>query len=648
MMPQWLKQKRALWTIAGLLSALFLYLDPTATWVETGRPFAIAEGLPATFEPLPNILLPWQMKIAFSAYVLLTAIFGYLLVAPLWFRTRSSLLMQVLASFIPGYIGVCAVNRLATLALPHKYAPTAIWLILIFSSANLFVIQRSSISRADYSPEVTPRWVERAIFFGLFSLCLIEGIQWGYHYLNGDGTWFFLNYLGEKLPALDLNQHFPLVDQHSDEVIFNYPLLYGFNKTPSSMVLFWLLNAVGRCSLVAFMYLTFRRYRMPKNYSFVATAFFFFGTNAINPTKYLLSFDAANPLFYTLHIGRTIGAILPIFWFAMLETTYINIQRRVRLVALPLFAIGITTMTVHNALTLVFTTVFWLLIRTIPIHAEQERSTNRTSFVLLSIAAAPIITYSLTTTSLQGLHGILLLAAVVAGGLGFLLQFESAQPGRRLISVFQRSEARIVVVLLATLAAAAVTIGNVGTVAFRRVLQATGIWNFSDSEPPLSRGLVNMETPTRFMHFVGCEGPTSHCKSGLAYLGYYGMPTMMALLAFYFCRRAIGTKMRAPVQLLIIQLLFVLTAFCASLLVKDFFDKGTMASGWLLTRLIETPYYVLVFIFFLVVGRLASTNFRRRLMMVLSIWIILPILFTHRLDQWWLNVKFLINSGFFR
>lgn len=287
------------------LFCLFIYFDKNASWIEIARVFSPGEGLPKSYVPNDHITISWPIGLLFFANSLLTMLFGYLLVNPMWTRINASFLTKFVGSFVPGYLAVCAIARLSTLFFPHLFAPILIVTIEIVLILLLARHQRRLLITLIQGEFKKRHWIEASIILVIFFLCLTEGIQWGYHYLTSDGTGFFLTYLEKTLPLLDMKSHFPIVDQHADEILYNYPLLFTFYKTHNPQVFFWFLNAVGRLSMGFLFFLLFRYYRLSNTYSIAATLFLFFGTNSLNPFKYLLIFDGVNPLFYVLNLNRS-------------------------------------------------------------------------------------------------------------------------------------------------------------------------------------------------------------------------------------------------------------------------------------------------------------------------------------------------------
>ncbi|GEM_PF-6694370 len=628
------------WILLALFCfGVFLYFDPTHSWIEIANATPIGAGMGDAFNPWPYMFITSKIAALFFLNSAVTMLFGYILFFQFWRQLEVSFSTQFIASFVPGYLSLCAIGRLCTFFFPHSVSPLLIVAMEILIAFVGIYIQKVDLKKSLSYRKKPGIWQVSTVII-LFLVCFTQGIQWGYHFLTGDGTAFFLNYLKQTLPNLDTSSYLPLVDQHADELLYNYPLLYTFNSIQNPQILFWFFNVVGRLSMIFLTYSLFRYYKLNRSYSIMSTTFFFIGTTALNPTKYLLLFDGVNPLLYVLHIHRSLAAIIPFLWVGILETASKNRSEKFWYFVISIFIIGLLMTSIHNTIALVLTTIAWLLFGSIKKIPLAERSYKHIKFIFIFITAMPLLTYSLINSPIIGFQGILLLVAIILSGLALIALVDWNQL-RSASSVHKN----LIILIFTTLIIAGTTLGNVTTVILRRVLTTLDLAKYFNFQPILSRSMISMENPLKLFHFVGCDGPTSHCQSGMAFIGYYGI--ILALGVFVFVKTISIKKEPRFTHLLLFQIFMAIGCFLGALMIKDFFDKNTMAQGWLLTRLIEIPYYAILFLFFMISGRYGTARGRRWITLICFIWCITPFLSTDRFGQWVGNLNFLFKSNFF-
>ena len=153
--------------------------------------------------------------------------------------------------------------------------------------------------------------------------------------------------------------------------------------------------------------------------------------------------------------------------------------------------------------------------------------------------------------------------------------------------------------------------------------------------------------------FVGVSDPhprnttTLHSVSATQLFRQYGLMLLMAFWVWLTCRekqewngrdggdQAIGSYLA----------LLVLSVICfmSSMFLMDFTSNGSYGHAWALSRLVEVPYYSIVFLFFICVGKFGSQWSRRFVVCFSLIWSIMPLVATNAVHQWWTNLYHLME-----
>ncbi len=125
---------------------LFLYFDPTLSWIEIANITRPGEAMGENFNPFQYMYISREMVLLFFFQSVVTMFFGYVLFAQLWNRLDISFITKLMASFIPGFLALVAISRITTAFLSHSSAPTAILLVEILVIAISAYVQKRQLT----------------------------------------------------------------------------------------------------------------------------------------------------------------------------------------------------------------------------------------------------------------------------------------------------------------------------------------------------------------------------------------------------------------------------------------------------------------------------------------------------------------------
>jgi hypothetical protein len=283
---------------------------------------------------------------------ILIALFGYVLFRPFLSQNFVKPLLAFVSSFFLGYVALIGIIRVLSLVVIYK---AIYWPVMCIQLAVVlpFLFRPSQIRRrVNAIRQVFNRqealansaWLLTLAVFLISVLCLQvrqESYVW-----NGHGTNQYAYIL--ELWRQNSPTHFPVLVKHYDEMIFHYFLTMPLKPEFDPIIPWWITLAFIKTSMWAFMYLVFRKIRVTSFLALVFTAFLFFGTSSLVPTKYYLIFDSANFLYFTVHAGRMVW--FGIFLLLITHVLFSDSRDRLSRGALFLAGLGLAATSVSNAI----------------------------------------------------------------------------------------------------------------------------------------------------------------------------------------------------------------------------------------------------------------------------------------------------------
>jgi hypothetical protein len=262
--------------------------------------------------------------------------------------------VSAVAGLLPGYVMLLAPLQLLFAALPLV---TAAWTALIGLPVIALLIHRRAI-RAFATAVQRDRGALRSfaiVAMGLVAmgaLAAVHRLQAAGFFLTQDSIRWFLMGADQQLQGL-LGDHLPQWNQHSDEWVFNAPLMFSTSTARDYWFSIYATQALCLASFLALVFgIVHRLARRRKNLAGgVAAAVVFGSTPAIYPWIYTTIVSGDNPVLSTGHPGRLVGIVAP--WVALL---LLGRPSRSMAIALGLATVGLS-FTSQQVLVYVFVAV---------------------------------------------------------------------------------------------------------------------------------------------------------------------------------------------------------------------------------------------------------------------------------------------------
>lgn len=322
---------------------------------------------------------------------------------------------MLFAGAVPGILIAVAVSRIVTLLLPNSVAPPVVGTIILAATglAIWMVWRDRGFGEPDWRTGLWPALAAAAAV-------LVFSVQIDRMHVMGSASHDFVRDLFLNGPhAIGAAGHFPLISQHYDEPAFLYPVVYGLMARDASAdgtltVILWLLNGVGRLSMLSLIYLSVRLLGLDRLSAFAATAFVWAASLAVNPVASTLLFDSLSPLGAVLHIGRTLAPAAPLLFVAISA----GLTRRPTapgLLVAALAGAGLSAMSVQMALVLVWGAAVMLLTAAAPRGAGSQGLWRAACAASLIVLLAFSFAYGLQAAPDLVRAGVLVASAPLAG-----------------------------------------------------------------------------------------------------------------------------------------------------------------------------------------------------------------------------------------
>ncbi|HYX34681.1 MAG TPA: hypothetical protein VE954_16405 [Oligoflexus sp.] len=558
-------------------------------------------------------------------------------------------LIRHVGALVPGYFICIALNRLITFLLPNEYAWPAI--IMLYAGVIIYSL---------YSKDLQVRWRPKFVVSALIIVivALVYQVQYGTAHVVGDGNSYSFKLLEPKGGEGSLFQsgvRFPVFGQHYDELMFLYPALYAArhvfedsNYFAELLPFWWSFNAIMRLAVFAFLLAALRSFREIGFWAaLILTLFVHFGPLMIHPTQRALIFDSGNPLAYCLHIGRSLGAVLPVMALSRyLDFSQTRSFRPVDSRVLPfLFGIGLAATTISNQ-------SFTIALLALPFLGHIRNSSHPLRFAgALSCMSAGLM---IALFGAQGSsefyqsHGLrVYLLGFILFLIGFFLSVDLSKASFVTLWKIKR---RISPAVLSFLIGNFLALFLLGNIALEKILQLLPLWG--RIAPTLKvRELVAVASnqaafgPSPYCPLVIAEQST--CRSWAEFSVKFGLPVaifLIVLLSWYFFRRSRVSEREPDPEGIYREVCFCAVALLLTYFIFDFMNGSASAwlGIWVKTRLFEPWYYSL-----LIMGLIALLKKSRALDLALASWMVLwLVIFQYKNDfvvfrQLLVNVQYL-------
>ena len=593
---------------------------------------------------LQTLTLPALWYFLSVMYYATSLFIGYAFLFPIIKRTKTPFLVSLFASFLPGYIIVVSINRLVTYMFPYSSAAVIVLIGMVSLVLMLYVKNVSGLKTFLQEFRFSRNRKEHIYFIGLFILLffiiLIVTLQRGKHPFCGHAV----NYIIENGYILleNINHHVPIFGYHYDEFFFNYPLIYFFKSNVALIFHFWIVNTFMIVSIIFMLYSIFIYFGLSSPLASIYTAFLMIGSHTLSPVNYLLMFDSGNPLVFNVHVGRMISCVLPVFLllrFGMYGNHGINSKwNNYELVLIVLFGLGIPSLSFH---VFIYTMVFLFMIILYRISNSERKIITLNNTVILMMISFMIFVPFYTKFLTGSENDFLGIPIVITSIISSAVLFQFIRP-LQLRGAWKQIKEPFLVILSAV--TSAVLFGNLITLKFHGFMRLVGdeLQNLLGYNPYgfLFTRIFSQDSPIRFFEKQLENMPLTDFLGMHYYVTYYGFVTLLIYGAlFVFMRRnysrtdygsheikGLGVSIYLNVILFIMGIFFTSYSYLGM-------------QRWFTTRFIEVPFYTLLILCLIILGKTKLSILQYGTFVVIALWTILPFIYNQRIEQWLVNAK---------
>jgi len=666
------KKQCYLFVCAVLLYAFLLHLDPQVVYPVFTHVKPTATGVDFN---------GWDRLDITSIVVglAMTAWLGYSLISNFFSTIRVNQVTRIAAGFVVGYTVIGGITRIVSLILPLGSLYFPILAIAAFISWSRRKTLSVKFTTANLSvPNLSMNVLVGLGWFILLLLLLTSQFFMVDFKWVGHGPTQYANYLSffrySPAPA-----YFPIIPQHVDELLFAAFLTDPVPLTFAPIIPMWITLALVKVSVAALIYCLFLRLNVTVGWAALGSAFLMFGTTSLDPTMYIGLFDSFNPIAYTVHSGRVNGVAITLLLLTDLlmerapsTTNSMGKDEQGEIdrtglsdITYALLGIGIVCSSISNYVMLMtmcmvaWAARIWRTTRSMETAWEVRLMESGLQWILLAAAVLSMIfAYHLDLLSPPTLITIvdngrfLIIGLIALGVFALLLTMRIVKAGRNAagnrldksdILLVRRLEKLILMGKLAILMMVVVNVlanNYITRLALDYLHHYELLTGMKIVNPFGSYGRNPLINPDNMRYCYGkvfCDNRESgawcqYNQNGFYFLGAYFVIFLMATMSqIVLSPISTGARNDSHVDWWLVNL-FAILIMPILFLYADFIADAYRS--WVKLRFLEIPTYCILFTFFLAASRIQMPIWRYFLVMVVCLYIILPILFTHRLEQW--------------
>ncbi|MFH0791017.1 MAG: hypothetical protein V2A64_05220 [Candidatus Omnitrophota bacterium] len=644
---------------AGFLRIIFFVSAIILIYLSTSNPPPVYQ-IYRFISPMSPALTDWLVAIPIDVTAvtygslpflavnyLIIVLFGYVIAYPFFVRLGVFPVIQFIASFFVGYLCAIPLIRVLSIIIPYKYIyPLILIIILVYIYFQLSRHSNYPILRffRFHSVSETKRNLYVLLFLIsilFFSVLLLQIYQVDFKWFGHANINPFLDFW--RIIGVE---HFPIVTQHYEDLIFHYFLTISLSENLPSVMPWWLSLALLKVSVITLLYAFFRKLGAGFYSAIVFCIYIMIGTTSILPNKYYLLFEYANPLYFVAVSGRVIG--IAFFIFMIVYGVYEAEKKRLSKSYFILAGAGLTAITIPNAFWVV---IFYFLTVLFKYYYNNFYGIRNVHLKNIEYTSGKMSIYSSVLVSLL-LYGLPFDAAWAHLLRFFLIILICILLSERLIPrlfiFFKRKSiwpedfkitARLLVILILSVIAGVMFLGNVFVLngLSKKVFQALGhIFGriyFGVLFPPVSFGTFS------FGDFRNLYAGSSYNWGIMPFAANYGGILLMILISDYLYTKnanTIGLK-----EYVLYEIFLTASGLLPILLWFTDFLGLIPVNTWNKTRFIELPVYYIIFYFLFSLGRFLRSKAKIIAIVILLIYSVVPFLATGRHKQIYANYLFL-------
>ncbi|MFH1245526.1 MAG: hypothetical protein V1662_03495 [Candidatus Omnitrophota bacterium] len=581
------------------------------------------------------------------------ACFGYALTANFFSGVKVSFLVKLISAFFIGYTCIIGIIRILSFALPYEqiYLPVAaltlcLTFILLFRSGFKWKEWLTDAVRSYKGIIFTTIFTGGFIFLILILQIYQGGMQWVGH---GPGQYAYLlnEYRAQNLA------HFPVITQHYEELIFHYFLTMPLNPDFNPILPWWTTLALTKASMFVFIYAAFRKLGTSFWLSSIFSLFMMLGSFSLLLTKNYVIIDSGNPIAYIVHPGRIVQIGFAII--LIIDSIYRSSgARHLPGIFFLLGGLGLAATSISNILWIM--ALYALTVASVSFYNRQDiRALAQEpqaggKLICWTAAAAALLMYKLP---MEGQHVFTIRAVLIALILQFFLhqalpQIYAGLPvWKNKLSGYTRALWLRVFILTASGCASLLFLGN--------VFVNNKMARFLTGRMENLFGQINIQSTTVYADRGAAPLSLGNfTRSGELYrTGFpqfcaaFGGILAVILSAAYLLEkgRKSGRIKTGPENVL----LEITAALAVSVPCVFFFmDFVNIHSyGWLMSRFLEIPVYISIFIFLHSINRFCGRPLKFALSILLLSYVVVPFIANNMPEQIRANWKVfvaLLNS----
>lgn len=628
---------------------IFLYYDPTEVYkiFKNTRTFYHSVTPEVyRFYSFGDFLSPAHIFLMAVVYGL-TAIFGYGFLRKFFSNISANIVIKLSASFLVGYVCSLVVIRLVSFILPNGlvFYPSII-IILGLSTIEFLLLKKGT---GEVEKTHVPGW--KSAFISLILLALLFFIILLIQVYAGEFAWVGhgphqYSWLIEKIREGSWVSRFPIIVKHHDELLYTYFMLDPTKLSFNAILPMWVTLALNKVSFFSLAYCLFRFLKIKPHQSIVGALFLLFGTNALNPLKYLLLFDSSNPLAYVVQSTRIVGIGIAF----LLVVNILSCKKNETGFLKPAFfiftAIGLIFTTFSNApliialnfvgvIFLLYPNTYKIIATNLKIGKIKIYPIYIVNFIFIMLAFG----YGIMNTTIKSPPGLVHFATGLVIFSFYvliillnrkILSSESFTYDKRAKSGIKYFALFVVITIISSIFVGNVFSSNklnhfiVKYLNQNTFITGLKIFKFGSVLP-----LKDLSTLKIFQDGRYLDAYNEYCKGVLYFLAYYGSIYILALLSFW-------SKIRTEIDDFTLRLR-VLLLFTISILPFLFFHIDFIVysqRAWIKTRFLEIPIYFIIFSSIILVFKSSSSKVRNLFIIFLLAYIVMPIIGTDRIQQW--------------
>ena len=506
-------------------------------------------------------------------------------------------------------------------------------------------------------------------------------IQYAGAHVTGDAGIFLFNVLRNIHFGLSTNTKLPFFAQHYDELMYLYPIYYGFRSIAklNLMLPLWILGSMGKIASFSLIFICLKTFIKKSHIVFLITYFVFHGNLFINPFYSTTIFDSGNPIVLCMHIGRLIGICLPVFMFTLaykLNDVDKSEHEKLIYIFCILFGVGISSTTISNSYITFLLYLASVLFTFRRISNEGEKIYGNYKYVSFLMFLIPTLVYASMSISSNIIAPAFMVLGLFTISILFILHFLDIDRLKKInFQLFYDCffKKNILFPMVIGIVFGNLFLGNIALSSVARVLNtfpgndrsSSIIFKSNDiylpsyeqylfNLPIVKRNIVKEDiskkhlfSTSKVYHNNRMSSYVDHCRNLLYFARKFGLPVIIGIVSMLIIGLVEDSKKvkailmdRQIASCIWYSFIFMLLGF----LLYDFIlNNDDFLSTWLKSRLVEPWFYSTIIMGLILIFRFSNKILSSSICILICIWIAIPIFSQNEYKQYTLNAKYFFD-----